>query len=472
MNSTLASCFRLIDRGLLAILLLYGLVAILMTAGTTLDLPIVPTVLLGVLCLAAIVWWGGNREFSGLEAVGADEWKMLWAILAFGAIVRVAFGLTFQFPFFSDFDVYFKSAVHLLNVGEYRVPEPEGMLKVYRAPGTTFVLAGTMLITGIVHWAPVVLNTCCFIATGWLLWMTLRPRLTLRAVAGAVGMFAIWPSGIMFTGIPQSESPTMLFIAALLYLLSIRKGRPLYWATATAVVTGMVCLIRNTNLILIPLWMLVAWREEEPLAVRIRAIFIVAIVTFLPILPWTYRNYKVMGVPILVAANAGENLYSANNDNTSGSWDDKSTQEVRVYLPDELKMDRIAGDKAKEWIRSHPVQFLRLSVNKLRLFMSSDSQGAYYVFERGLGYKGPGLLAANIAANLWWLVLWGLVLTAVRYHRRFGSDATFYAFAGIGTIPALVFFVFQSQPRYHMPMVPVLLAIAGYGLAMQRKKAS
>jgi hypothetical protein len=179
----------------------------------------------------------------------------------------------------------------------------------------------------------------------------------------------------------------------------------------------------------------------------------------------------MLGVPVLVATNGGENLYSANNDTTGGGWDEESVRRVRAYLPDEVNMDRVAKQLAKEWILSHPRGFAKLAVKKLRILMSGDDQGPYATLERGIGYTGPGLLAARIIANAWWLILWGLVLISVRYHAVWRQDPDIIPIIALAVIPAFLFLVFQSQPRYHMPMVPPLILLAGYAMAMKRPPA-
>jgi 4-amino-4-deoxy-L-arabinose transferase-like glycosyltransferase len=471
MISSRWKALQLIDPVVLTILLVYGLVATLLTAGTTFALRIAPTAVLGLATLAIILWWGRGRRFAGAEPVRLGEWKMLWILICAGLAVRLAWWLLVHPVSWSDHAVYFKSAAHLIHFGEYRVPEKEGTLIAYRPPGTAFLLALAMKIAGIVPEAALLLNSLCFAGTAWLVWKTIRPKVTRAAALGAVGLLAFWPSEAMEASLPQSESSSLLGVALLMFLVTRRHGRLAVWAIFTGLLTGLICLIRNSTLILIPLWMLIAIKEPRPLRQRLFVCAAIVIATFLPILPWTYRNAALLGVPVLVATNGGENLYSANNDTTGGSWDETSVRRVRAYLPDEIKMDRVATQMARQWIRSNPMGFTKLAVSKLRILMSGDGQGPYSTLERGRGYTGPWLRVATAIANGWWLVLWGLVLTAMRYRAAWKADPDVYPILALAAIPALLFLVFQSQPRYHMPMVPPLVLLAGYALAMKRKAA-
>ena len=455
---------------MLVILLAYGLVAIFLVAGTTFSLRIVPTVVLGLVTLAVTLWWSRDRKFTAPDPERSTEWKILWIIIGAGIFLRVAWWAQIQPVPFSDCAVYLESAAHLVRFSEYRVPEMEGDLIAYRPPGTAFLLALIMKLTGNVPWAPLILNLLCFTGAVWLVWKTIRPKVPQRAALAAVGLLSVWPSDVMFASLPQSESPSLFGVALLMFLLTRRHGRLTAWAVTTSLTTGMLCLLRNSNLILIPLWILVAMRSPEPWQQRIRTAVIIIVVTLLPILPWTYRNFRQLGVPVLIATNGGENLYSANSDVATGSWEESSVKQVRVYLPDEVKMDRVATRMATEWIRSHPVGFVKLAVRKLRILMSSDDQGSYATLVRGIGYTGPWVLVAQIAANAWWLVLWCLVFTAILYRSVWQRDPDTSAILALAAIPGLLFLIFQSQPRYHMPMVPPLIMLAGYALSMKRQQ--
>jgi len=462
--------FQWFDYSLLAILLVFGLVAVLLTGGSALHLRIVPTLAIGLTILLGILWWGRQRTFAAKTPENPTEWKLLWTLLAIGVTLRLLWWLLIhsQLVLQSDFAVYFNSAEHMAKFWEYRVFEREGLLIAYRPPGTVFLLSLVMMITGIVSWAPVALNLFYFTATGWLLWKTIRPKVTQAAALGALSLFTFWPSDIMFASLPQSENPTLLGIALLMFLATRRQANPRLWEMTTGLLTGLLCLVRNSNLLLTGLWSLVALRSPQPWSKRIVSCTLIALFTFLPILPWTYRNFRMLGSPVLVATNGGENLYSANNDVTDGGWD-PTVSGVRIYLPDELKMDRIAKQLAIDWIRTHPLKFLKLAVNKLRILMSDDNQGPYDTLERGIGYTGPGLLAAQLIANFWWLLLWGLVLTSLRYYSLWRDDPDAYIMLALATIPSLLFLIFQSQSRYHVPMVPPLLFLAAYTLSFRSR---
>jgi len=462
------SLYWLTDTTLLALLMGYGSVALLLAAGTTFNLRILPTLALGVVTVAAVAWAGRGRFALPPTQSGPGEGRSLVAVIVAGVAARVGAWLVLSPQPFSDFVVYFRSAEHLVRYGAYRVPETEGLLIAYRPPGTAFLHAMAMKALGVVAWAPLALNCVLFAATSWLLWHAVRDRVTRTAALGTVVLLAFWPSDVLYASFAQSESPSLVGVALLMYLLAKRGERLGGWSAAAGLTTGLLCLVRSSNLLLVPVWMLAAVRERVGWPVRLRYCALITITVMLPILPWTYRNYLALGEPVLISTNGGENLYSANNPWSGGSWDETSSRRARELLPDELKMDRTAKQWAIEWIRSNPRECVKLAVNKLRILMSTDDQGVYHVIERGSRCTGPGVLVARAVANAWWVLLWGLVFTCIRLGSPPGWGSTGFAVLALAAVPALLFLLFQSQPRYHVPMVPPLLALAGRALASRR----
>jgi 4-amino-4-deoxy-L-arabinose transferase-like glycosyltransferase len=459
--------YELVVRINVTILLIYGSVAILLSSQAALLLKIVPTLLIGLACLVAIVCYSRNRFFAPRDFERPGEGKILLALLALGVLLRVSWYMEAPPESFGDYQTYFDSAQHLVKYAEYRIPEKEGLLKVYRPPGTAFLLAAVMKMVGIHAWIPVLLNCLCFCGMGWLIWLSVRPKLPLRAAAGTVALLVMWPSDVMTAGLAQSESPSIFGMALLVYILSRRGEGLMRWAVLTGLVTGLICLVRNSSLILLPLWILVILHSDESLGRCVKAAVVIVLATMLPILPWTMRNYALVGVPVLVAANGGENLYTANNDMTDGASEATASARVKAFLPDEVKMDRLGYQYATEWIRSHPAGFLKLAVKKLRILMTGDEYGLWAAIFIGRNYDGRWMWLWRILSDGWWTLVWGLVFAALRY-RVWVRDRTATDVIGLVAIPALLFLVFQSQTRYHALMVPPLAYISGYGLSLKR----
>lgn len=437
---------------------LYAVAVFCSLGSQTLALKLVPAFALGVVILALIGVFA-KRVPIGWTSEPAPHAAILLSAIGIGLMLRVAFGLLVHPAAVSDMASYDFSARHLLSAHEYVCREGYYVLRAYRPPGVAFLLAGMMAIVGQQPWAALLLNCILYMGVSVLLWQALR-FLPWQAAIFAVAMLAIWPSEVDVAALPQSETPSIFFSAALLWTL-VRVENPWGKIVLLGILTGLSCLLRNSNLLLVGVWWFVLLQSPLPFRKRTVMSVLVVVSAFAPILPWTLRNDHVLGKPVLVATNGGSNFYSANNSLSSGGWERTSEVELSKYLPDEVAMDKAGFTLAKQWIKTHPVQFAKLGFEKVRLLLGSDDWGPYWAMERGRGYTGAGYTTDLAAAGLWWVALWAAVLIGfVRQPRLISQEVLLQAVAAFTILPSFLFFIFQSQSRYHAFMIPGLLFLA------------
>ncbi len=469
MSSTSASAgraFELFNRlsadSVTTVLLVYA-AAVFFSLGTeSFQLRIVPDFALG-LALIAIVYLLSKRARLQKHTTGFGGTFLPLLIVAGGLVLRIGFGLLVQPVPASDMASYESTARHLVSTGDYVCMEGGFPTRAYRPPGVAFLLASVMKVVGQQSWAALLLNCTLFLSSSLFLWLSIR-ELPWQSGVWVLGMLAVWPSDIMMASLSQSETPSVLVSAVLIYVVACVR-RPVMKIVLLGIVTGLSCLLRNSNLLMLGVWLFVI--VQIPVRLRQRVAFAVLLLAcaFAPILPWTLRNYHVLGSPVLVATNGGDNFYSANNPLSGGGWEGTSSLQLQTYLPDEVAMDKAGYRLAKEWIRSHPAAFLRLGIEKIRILFGSDDWGPYWGLERGRGYTGGWYKASLVAAALWWIAVWGfLLMNLFKNISLFRTDSTVLAIAAFTLLPALLFFVFQSQPRYHAFMIPGLLWLGGRSL--------
>lgn len=455
----MARLFRVDFLYLLSVLLpLYAAAAFCSIGSESLALTLLPSALLGLALLVPAVLFARKVPVGWTTASFPNSAIVLW-IIAIGLVLRVAFGLSVHPTPVSDMADYDFSARHLLTAHEYVCREGVYLTRAFRPPGVAFLLAGTMALVGQQPWAALLLNCILYIASSLLLWKAAQ-SLPPQASVFAVGMLAIWPSDIAVAGLPQSETPSVLFSAALLFVLTRVENQ---WSKTIllGIITGLSCLMRNSNLIMVGVWWFVLLQSPAPLKKRAAMSMLVLLSALAPILPWTLRNRKLLGTTVLVATNGGSVFYSANNSHSGGGWEGTSEQEIRAYLPDEVAMDKAGFRLARQWIRTHPLQFLKLSFEKIRLLLGSDDWGPYWAMERSSGYTGPLYTADLAASGLWWIALWAAALIGfIRQPLLIRQEVILQAVTAFTFLPSLLFFVFQSQPRYHAFMIPGLLFLA------------
>jgi len=453
----------------------FGVGVVMLAPGDPFALKIVPRLFLGATVFLALLWW--MRRWEGTVAPDSCfSWRPVGWILLAGVALRVTFTLSVQPRPESDYEAYWESAIHLVKAHEYVVfdhfDQFLNILRAYRPPGAAFVNALAVAVVGANIWAPLAVNVVCFAATVICIVGACRRLLPSRGVYAAAAFLAFWPSAIAMSGLPQAESISALATALLIWLVVGVPRDRWKWPLATGAVIGLSCLVRNSNLILIPALFLLLLRS--PLLWRRRLLFgvVLAGTAVAAILPWTLRNLQLLGSPVLVATNGGENFYTANNPNGDGTWSHDSAERIRQFLPDEVRMDRTGFQWSMAWIRSHPFDYLKLTVPKFRALVESDSHGPYWALERGRRYAGFWLKPARAVADLWWIVLWIFATRTLLVFPFWRSNPAWFAITLLGIVPESLFLLFLSTERYHVSMVPAVVCLAAYAVALRSGKVA
>jgi hypothetical protein len=183
------------------------------------------------------------------------------------------------------------------------------------------------------------------------------------------------------------------------------------------------------------------------------------------VLPWTARNHRVLNEFVLVSTNGGGVFYRANNPLATGGF--KRHGERQVEHLDELTQNRLGYRWGKEWIREHPVDFLKLSLRKQILFLGDDAVGLYEL-KRSESIGGALYAGGKLAVNAWWWGVWALVLLALVTHPGWTRRPEVLLL-----LLAILYFwaihsVFESGGRHHVPLAALLAALAGWAATARR----
>jgi len=143
----------------------------------------------------------------------------------------------------------------------------------------------------------------------------LPPRWSL---AGALAC-AAYPATLLADTLPIKESiATVLLLAALLLMQRhLRSGRPQTLFLA-GLVFGLVLLVRENLLALVPFLVLFLFTAGGGAAVALRRAGVLLLGVALAVFPVTVRNCLVGGDCVLVAASGGSNLFMAFNERSRG----------------------------------------------------------------------------------------------------------------------------------------------------------
>jgi hypothetical protein len=282
------------------------------------------------------------------------------------------------------------------------------------------------------------------------------------SAAVAAWIAALYPPLVALPSYVLSE--TLYSLVALTAVLVLQaavtdepgNGRSLLKAVAAGVLTGAAALIRPAMLFFVPLAILwLALRRQSA------SLLLFAAAAALVILPWTLRNVRVYGRPVLIASEGGVTFWTGNHPLATGEGDLAANPAIKAaelefrhahpgMSPDQLEPIYYAD--ALTYIRAHPGWWLTLLARKA--FYTVVPLGPSYALHSAR-YR-----AASAAP---YLVLLPFAAAGARRLWRGSRPPTALALlAGSALLVSLVFF---PQERFRIPVIDPTLIVCASGLA-------
>jgi 4-amino-4-deoxy-L-arabinose transferase-like glycosyltransferase len=424
---------------------------------------------ISALVAAASAWlcWRYQMSLARLAQDAAKVFAQIgrrrWLLLAIGSGILIRLAWLWYFPTVqtSDHATYVVLAKKLI-AGE---PYFDGEAYSNWPPGLPFFLAANLFVFGDHPWVIPLANLLLYaLAT-----LTVYKLAYLVAGEGvsrvATLILLFWPNDIMCTGLAKKELLIlpMLTGAILAYVTARRttNSAESFWLlAATGGLLGAASLTQP-SLILFPsalvFYEFTQRASARKFTVRIGVVIVAMCVV---ILPWSIRNYLVLGAVVPISTAGGEGFYSANNGLATGSH-------VPVYERSLDQFDEVTRSKmgyrwGLEWISQHPGGFLELTVNRQVQVLGEDSDGAYWGVKVGGRREGLVYLIAKGISNAYWMAIMFLILAAVLVHWRGRAALS----PDILLLMLSLFYVvaidsiFQSGSRHHMPLMGTLSVLA------------
>jgi 4-amino-4-deoxy-L-arabinose transferase-like glycosyltransferase len=191
---------------------------------------------------------------------------------------------------------------------------------------------------------------------------------------------------------------------------------------------------------------------------------------FLVCLPWSLRNWIVLGSPG-IRSNLGVELYVGNNDLADGQhrieyhpgWTASETNDLRAMGEVEYSAHR--GRRARAWIAEHPRRFLELCWTRASIFwigvIPTHDRRSFYGVSAQQDPKSWIRWALHLATGVF-----GLLGTAALVRSRRSPEAFFIA--GVLVLFPLAYYVIHVLERYRFPIEPLLLLAASWLLLKWR----
>jgi 4-amino-4-deoxy-L-arabinose transferase-like glycosyltransferase len=378
-------------------------------------IPIVAVLFVLVVWSRATIRSWTNRIAYRILATPGPQW--LAVVVSIGIALRLLAFVAGDIDQTRDKLAYWSMA-QLIAAGEPIIIDTYlGMAKALYPPGMGFLLAPLVAAFGPNPWALAGFNGILFVLTV-IITAKVCKALCLPATARLAPMIiALWPNHIAGTVMATKELALGILIPVifLLVLAAARRGMRWQWrSVAAGGLLGAAALIQPA---MAPLGLSVAywdWIVGRNLRLTILRSAIVAVVSFAVIAPWTMRNYHVFGKFVPFTTAGGMSFFLANNDHASGRF-----IAMERYFPDwkdypEPQWDAEAAMRARHWIASHPIEFLRLVPRRQMAYLCCSNDNIFDWVWLGLSIRDWRYFAANAAAGIAWIaILLAIFLAAI-----------------------------------------------------------
>lgn len=380
-------------------------------------------------------------------------------ILLFGLFLRFLWIVLFPAVPTSDGRTYMYLANELAEGREFLIAGT----RAYWPPGYPFLLTPFVWLFGNGKTAIISLNSLLYIIGITGTWYFAKSINGYKAGVLAAMAFAIWPNLISMMGVPTKEQAIITFLpwaAVLLYRFMI--DLKYLQILLGGMIAGIAALVQPSIMLWPAVCFVILWICNS-LRLALTGSLIFALGMVISISPWTVRNAIIFNTFLPISSNGGSNLYRANNPLATGGY--ISHGEIDLSAFSELEKNRLGSKFAKEWIISHPKDFLLLSIEKTIRFMGDDAAGIYTSLKMGGSEKNRLIYPLmKLIANLFWMVFWVLIAAAAvgKINRNFVKQPGW-------TIPVLTFLyfftihsIFESTGKYHVPAIWGLCTIFGF----------
>jgi SAM-dependent methyltransferase/4-amino-4-deoxy-L-arabinose transferase-like glycosyltransferase len=348
-------------------------------------------------------------------------------------------------------------------------------------PAYPAVLAGVWKVFGFGVTQGKVLNAVLSAATIPFVYGLAAAIFNRRAGLLAAGVFAVFPNGIAWLPLLFPEAMFILQLVASLWLLvtfgPVRGRSMLVVAAAFGALAAFAALTRGQGLVLPPIALLF-WLTRDGWRAAGRQGAVMLVVMAALIAPWTIRNIVVLDSPVLISTNAGVSLRTGHAPDSTGTsmWTGDPVLIDGKWVTAEQSPYRTEWEVQgyNEWTRraivyafTHPQREWDLTRYKVYHLYRSDSGVIPWLTTMGVTPIEPGWLENNLWRVFdvsYYALLFAALLPVPFYLRR--RDAGRLLLVYVVGVWTLFHIVFNGEPRYHVPLFPVLAVSAAGGVSM------
>ncbi len=404
--------------------------------------------------------WGA--ESTGVMRIG-KEYKVLAAIIL--AIIVIGFGYAYLaqgrelWDDERDFDTIAQNIVK--GNGFSRVPDASVPM-IRRVPLYPLFLALIYRLFGHSFSAVRVLQVILVALTGVIGYLVARLIFKGELAFLSFLLIGLWPPLIVFsTRIMSEVLNTFLLSLSILCLVMLVRRRSITLAFISGLLIGIATLCKATTAlfpILGFIFLILAYHsKKEGLYHGVVLILAVAIA----ISPWTIRNYVQFKTFIPLQLGVSPALWVGTDISEGGRWQGEEGMPHQKFS-EALREDHLFAEKfyfkeAIENIKENPGGYLILLVRKVGGFWRRPSVGGVEKF----GLKKILIRGSNYLVH-YLVIVFGIIGSILVVKRRI---LLAYLLILIVFYYTLMYAFLFAEPRYHIPVLPILIILATYGFS-------
>ena len=404
-----------------------------------------------------------ERTLDNMKSKNSKIGTYYKAVLIIGLLVSTLWVVFVDAKPFSDFQYYYNLAVDIAN------GLPWG--DTYTSVGYPIILGGIFKLFGSSLIIAKVFNLIITFASNFCFLLILR-KLDINELDRRIifTMFVFMPNNIMYNSILGTE---LLFTLIILIITNIYFGQIKFKYILIGILAGLNTMIKPFFIAIFFAIFIVEILKEKKVTLAFKNSLIVLIVSIIVISPWIYRNTKLVGQFTYVSNNGGIVLYINNNSqNNIGRWMAASDVENSIVKTPEYEKanmtekNKMLGDAAKKWIKSHPKEFLTLGFKRLynTYFVSDDIMYSTYGSNLSDNTKTIIFSVANNIRNiiftpavLYILIYSIVILRAIVLRKTQLLDKFTLYIIVIFFMFTSVYFITEGQGRYAFPEIFIMI---------------
>jgi 4-amino-4-deoxy-L-arabinose transferase-like glycosyltransferase len=399
------------------------------------------------------------RALEWIDSLGERQWLLGLAVVA--VILRIGWvGLMVERQPRFDETAYIGHALRLAR-GEGYVDEEKRKV-AYWPVGYPLSLAAAYRLTGTSRGTAVGLQIGIGTLTCLLLYLLGKKTFgTSIARLGSL-LLAIYPNQVFFSSLYLTEPLfTLLLLGAFAFLLRSLSGG--VWARVAAGVLLGFAILTRPAIILLPLALPLlyvgqGWRLRHALGASI----IVVGSTLATISPWMLRNHQISGRWTDISTSGGDNFWVGNNPSALGGYG--RPKDIYAPLRDGTEINWQRGYRLG-WttIREAPWSAVIRSFQKVTYFFALETDGVVWNL-KGLQRPVPLLwtLVLLLVANTAYILVLSTGLLGLLSPPRPSAMTSLFILLSAYLVGITV--VFFGDPRYHFPLIPLLVLFSSKAL--------